>query len=133
MSKKLLGAEHPDNLMSISNLASTYRTEAEQLQVQVMDMSKKLFGAEYLDTLMSIANLASTYWSQRRWNEAEQLEIQVMDMRKRLLGAEHPDTLKSIANLASTLAYRNQGSWNVSKYIRNGLPGTVLVAGVHCY
>jgi hypothetical protein len=83
---------------------------AEQLEVQVMDMRKKLLGAEHPGTLISIANLAITYWKQGRWNEAEQLQVQVMDMRMKLLGAEHPDTLNSIADLAVT--YCDQRRWN---------------------
>jgi hypothetical protein len=83
---------------------------AEQLEVQVMDMRKKLLGAEHPETLSSMANLASTYRDQGRWNEAEKLEVQVMDMRKKLLGAEHPHTLNSMGNLATT--YGNQGRWN---------------------
>ena len=35
--------------------------EAEQLQVQALDMRKKLLGEEHPDTLISMANLASTY------------------------------------------------------------------------
>ena len=35
--------------------------EAEQLQVQVMDMSKKLLGAEHPDTLRTMGDLAITY------------------------------------------------------------------------
>jgi len=75
----------------MSNLASTYWNQgrwnnAEQLDVQVMDMSKKLLGT---DTLTYMANLASTYWNQRR-NEAEQLDVQVVDMGMKLFGAEHP-------------------------------------------
>ena len=120
MRKKVLGAEHPHTLLSMGNLADTYRNqgrwnEAEQLEVQVMDMRKKLLGAEHPDTLSSMGNLASTYWNQGRWNEAEQLEVQVMDMRKKLLGAEHPDTLSSMANLAST--YWNQGRWNEAEQL----------------
>ena len=61
---------------------------AEQLEVQVMDMRKKLLGTEHPDTLTSMGNLASTYWNQGRWNEAEQLEVQVMDMSKKLLHLE---------------------------------------------
>ena len=121
MRKKILGADHPDTLRSIANLASTYRNqgrwnEAEQLDIQVMDMRKKLLGADHPDTRSSMANLACTYSNQGRWNEAEQLEIQVMDMRKKLLGADHPDTLRSIANLAST--YRNQGRWNEAEQLQ---------------
>ena len=121
MRNKLLGAEHPDTLTSMANLASTYRNqgrwnEAEQLEVQVMDMRKKLLGAEHSKTITSMANLASTYWNQGRWNKAEQLHVQVMDMRKKLLGAEHPDTLTSMANLAST--YWNQGRWNEAEKLQ---------------
>ena len=46
MTKKLLGAEHPDTLRSMANLAVIYGKqgrwkEAEQLQIQDMDMTKK--------------------------------------------------------------------------------------------
>ena len=88
---RVLGAEHPDTLISIANLANTYQNqgrwnEAEKLNVDVMDMSKRLLGPEHPHTLLCIANLAIIYQNQGRWNEAEELEIQVMDMRKRLLG-----------------------------------------------
>ena len=47
MRKKVLGADHPETLTSMGNLAVTYRNqgrwnEAEQLEIQVMDMTKKL-------------------------------------------------------------------------------------------
>jgi tetratricopeptide repeat protein len=49
MTKMVFGAEHPHTIISMGNLASTYKNqrrwnEAEQLQVQVMDMRKKLLG-----------------------------------------------------------------------------------------
>ncbi|KAF2726855.1 HET-domain-containing protein, partial [Polyplosphaeria fusca] len=67
-------------------------TEAEQLDVQVMETRKRVLGDEHPDTLTSIANLASTYRNQGR---------------KRVLGDEHPDTLTSINNLAFT--FKGQG------------------------
>ena len=89
MRKKLLGAEHPDTLTSMGNLAGTYHNqgrwnEAEQLQVQVMEMRKKLLGAEHPDTLRSIENLALTHQNQGRKNEAEQLKLEVLNIKKRL-------------------------------------------------
>ncbi|KAK3361036.1 hypothetical protein B0T24DRAFT_671680 [Lasiosphaeria ovina] len=113
-SKTKLGADHPDTLTSIANLASTYRNqgrweEAEKLEVQVMETRKTKLGADHPSTLTSMANLASTFWNQGRWEEAEKLFIQVMETRKTKLGADHPFTLMSMANLAST--YRNQGRW----------------------
>ena len=80
---------------------------AEQLEVQLMDIGKKVLGAEHPDTLAIMANLANTYRDQGRWNEAEQLEVKVMDMRKKALGVEHPDTLTIMSNLACT--YQDQG------------------------
>jgi tetratricopeptide (TPR) repeat protein len=112
--KRLLGAEHPDTLTSMTNLALTYSNqgrwkEAEELEVQVVETRKRVLGAERLDTLTSIANLASTYRNQGRWKEAEELFIQVIKTRLRMSGAEHPDTLTSMANLA--LTYQYQGRW----------------------
>ena len=108
--KKELGAEHPDTLTSMANLASTFWNqgrwkEAEELEVQTMETFKRVLGEEHPSTLTSMANLASTYRNQGRWKEAEELEVQVMEMRERVLGEEHPSTLTSMANLAST-------SWN---------------------
>ncbi len=96
--KTKLGADHPDTLTSMANLASTYRNqgrwkEAEKLEVQVMETSKTKLGADHPDTLTSMANLASTYWNQGRWEEAEKLQVQVMETRKTKLGADHPETL----------------------------------------
>ena len=111
-SLRVLGAEHPDTLTSMANLASTYRNqgrwkEAEELFVQVMETSLRVLGAEHPDTLTSMANLASTYRNQGRWKEAEELEVQLMETRKRVLGAEHPDTLTTMNNLAFT--WESQG------------------------
>ncbi|RYP11613.1 hypothetical protein DL767_011567 [Monosporascus sp. MG133] len=112
--KRKLGADHPDTLANMANLASTYRSqgrwkEAEKLEVQVMESRKTKLGADHPDTLTIMANLASTYRSQGRWKEAEKLEVQVIKTSKTKLGADHPSTLTSMANLAST--YRNQGRW----------------------
>ncbi|KAF9894417.1 hypothetical protein FE257_007920 [Aspergillus nanangensis] len=106
------GAEHPNTLISMANLASIYQSQgrlnkAEQLKLQVVEIRKTVLGTEHPDTLTSMANLALTFWSQGRWNKAEQLGLQVVEIRKTLLGTEHPDTLTSMANLAST--YHDQG------------------------
>jgi hypothetical protein len=64
-SLRLLGKEHPNTLISIDNLASTYNNQgqwkkAAELYVQVMESRKRLLGAEHPATLTSIANLAKT-------------------------------------------------------------------------
>ena len=65
-SLRVLGLEHPSTLITMANLASTYRNkdrwkEAEELDVQVMKKSSRVLGLEHPDTLSSIANLALTY------------------------------------------------------------------------
>jgi hypothetical protein len=102
----------------MGHLANTYSNqgswnEAEQLQLQVMDMRNKLFGPEHPDTLLSMESLAKTYFNQGRWNEAEQLQLQVMDMRTKLLGPEHPDILKSMHRLTTIRKARmRQSRWS---------------------
>lgn len=108
----MLGAGHPDTVISISNLASTYRyqarwDEAEKLGVQVLEIRKRVLGAEHPNTITSMANLASTHQKQGRWDEAEKLQVQVLEIRTTVLGAEHPTTLGSMDNLAHTL--KSQG------------------------
>ncbi|KAF8251752.1 hypothetical protein K440DRAFT_578571 [Wilcoxina mikolae CBS 423.85] len=87
----------------MGNLALTYKEEAEQLEVQVVEARKRLFGVEHPSTLTSMGNLASTYKGLGRLKEAEQLEVQVVEAEKRLLGVEHPSTLTGMNNYAFTL------------------------------
>ena len=110
---RLLDAEHPHMLTSMTNLALIYRNqerwkEAEELQIQVLETAKKVLGSEHPDTLTSIANLASIYRNQGRWKEAEELFILVMKTGQRVLGDEHPSTLTNMARLASTTQRRNR-------------------------
>ena len=49
--KKVLGQEHPDTLIGMANLASTYWNqgrwnEAEELNVQVMETRNRVLGQE---------------------------------------------------------------------------------------
>jgi Tetratricopeptide repeat/Domain of unknown function (DUF1897) len=65
--KMVLGTEHPDTLISIANLASTYRSqgrwkEAEALETQMRETFKRVLGRKRLDTLTSMANITSTYF-----------------------------------------------------------------------
>ncbi|KAJ5123879.1 uncharacterized protein N7515_007704 [Penicillium bovifimosum] len=118
--KTKLGQDHPDTLISMGHIASTFWNqgrweEAEQLEVQVMETRKTKLGEDHPSTLTSMANLASTFWNQGRWEEAEQLEVQVMETRKTKFGEDHPDTLTSMANLA--LTFWNQGRWQEAEQL----------------
>jgi Tetratricopeptide repeat len=64
--KRVFGEEHPDTLIRMGNLATTYtnqgrRKEAEELEVRVMETFKRVVGEGHPFTLTSMANLALTY------------------------------------------------------------------------
>lgn len=103
----ILGAEHPDTVTSMGNLATTYSAlgrhrEAEDLEERVLEIRTRILGAEHPDLLASMSNLTLTYFYLGRHREAEELEKQALEIRTRILGGEHPYTLISANNLALT-------------------------------
>jgi hypothetical protein len=77
----VLGDKHPNTLTSMANLASTLWnqgrwTEAEKIEVQVMETRKRVLGDEHPNTLTSMANLASTLYSASRSCKIELLAVQ---------------------------------------------------------
>jgi tetratricopeptide (TPR) repeat protein len=104
MRKSVLGAEHPDTLTSMCNLASTYRNqgrwkEAEELQAQELDICSRALGEKHPDTLISIQNLALIWKQLGRNVKAVQLLQKCVRLRKQVLGDDHPYTLFSSATL----------------------------------
>jgi hypothetical protein len=94
-----------NTLASIANLASTYRnqgrwTEAEKIEVQVMEMSRRVLGEEHPDTLTTVSNLAFTMKEQGRATEAIKLMAECIQLRNRVLGPKHPYALSSATALA---------------------------------
>jgi hypothetical protein len=81
----------------MANLASTYRnqgrwTQAEELEVQVMETRKRVLGAEHPSTLTSINNLAHTYMKQERKDDALALISSCANLCLKVLGCSHPIT-----------------------------------------
>ena len=112
--KKILGEDHPETILAMENLASTYSnlgkyTEAEKAQIQVLDAKNKIVGEEHPDTLIAMGGLASIYSHQGKYTKAEELEIQVLYASQEILGEEHPKTISAMENLAST--YTNLGKY----------------------
>jgi tetratricopeptide (TPR) repeat protein len=115
ITKKRLGAEHPDVATSLNNLALLYRyqgrySQAELFYIQALALRLKLLGAEHPDVANSLNNLAALYLFQGRYSEAEPFVIQALALWRKLLGAEHPDVATSLNNLA--LLYRYQGRYS---------------------
>jgi tetratricopeptide (TPR) repeat protein len=119
-SKRLHGEEHPDTLVTMTNLASVYTSqgrwnEAKELQLQILQLSQRVLGDTHAATLTSMAHLALIHANQGQLVEAERLEVHVREARTSLLGKEHPDTLTSIGNSASL--YRSQGRWKEAETV----------------
>ncbi|KAF8530219.1 hypothetical protein BU17DRAFT_78838 [Hysterangium stoloniferum] len=76
--EQTLGTVHPDTLSARAWLAATFGhlgrwTDAEQLQVQVLEVTE--------------ASLAATYNLLGRWTDGEQLEVQVLQAREQILSS----------------------------------------------
>ncbi|KAJ7230934.1 hypothetical protein C8J57DRAFT_1481149 [Mycena rebaudengoi] len=119
--KSSLGAEHPDTLAIMGQLATTYWdlgkfSEAEALQVAVLEKRKQTSGSEHPDTLTAMNNLAVTYRGLGKFSEAEALQVAVLEKRKQTSGSEHPDTLIAMGNLASI--YRDLGKFSEAEALQ---------------
>jgi Tetratricopeptide repeat len=81
-----LGAEHPDTLTSLANLACTGGRqgrwkEAEHLLILAIGIWNRVLGEtreRHPDILTSMAKLVFTYWNQGTWIEAASLGIHVL-------------------------------------------------------
>ncbi|OAG11040.1 kinesin light chain 1 [Paraphaeosphaeria sporulosa] len=107
--KGLLGREHPDTLMSMSNLAWTLKRlgryeEAELMHRQALEGSEKVLGRDHPDTLTSMSNLALALAWPGKYNESEVMCRQVLERKENVLGREHPETLASVVHLGSVLS-----------------------------
>ena len=91
-----LGAEHPDTLMSVNNLAVLLKDmgkyeEAEPLYRRALAGQEAALGAEHPDTLSSVNNLAILLrtWASMRRRAAVPASA---GGEEAALGAEHPHT-----------------------------------------
>ena len=113
--EEAFGAEHPETLTAMNNLALLYCdlakfVEAETLYTQVLEIRRRVPGPEHPDTLTAMNNLVGLYLNQGRYGDAEPLCRQVLEARRRVLGPEHPETLSAMNNLA--LLYDYQGRYD---------------------
>ena len=100
VSRRVLGEEHPDTLISMNTLAATLGAQgdlsgARKFQEQVVEVSRRVLSEEHTDTLTAMNNLAKTLWSQGDLPSARKIEEQVLAIRRRVMGKEHPGTVVS--------------------------------------
>ena len=97
-SERTLGADHPDTLASVNNLANCFKArgqlkDAEALFRRALEARERTLGAEHPDTLTSVNNLAICLKDMGQLKDAETLFRRALEARERTLGADHPDTL----------------------------------------
>jgi RNA polymerase sigma factor (sigma-70 family) len=105
---RTLGADHPDTLASMNNLAAVLQDQGEleaarQLHERVLTTVRRVLGEDHLSTLASLNNLAAVLQDQGDLVGARSLYEQVLEARRRVLGADHPSVLASMNNLATVL------------------------------
>jgi tetratricopeptide (TPR) repeat protein len=86
--KEKLGQDHPDTLITMSNLAQAYRdagrtAEAIGLFQDVLAVRRVKRGPEHLDTLKSMNDLAAVYLDAKRWADAEALLRECLGLREK--------------------------------------------------
>ncbi len=112
--RRVLGAENPETLDSMNDLAGTlWRegrfAEAAKLSRETLETSRRVLGPDQHETLKAMNILAVDLDEWGRYAEAEKLERETLDLQRRVLGPENPDTINSMNNLANTL-------WNEHQY-----------------
>jgi hypothetical protein len=76
--KRVIGAEHPDTLLTMGHLGRTYShqgrwKEAEELELQVLEARKRLLGDKHPDTLLALDNLTLTQGMLQEAKEVREL------------------------------------------------------------
>jgi tetratricopeptide (TPR) repeat protein len=114
------GAEHPNTLTSMNNLAVVLShqgkyEQAEEMHQQALRLSETVLGKEHPSTLTSMNNLALVLSHQGKYKQSEEMHQQALKLSEIVLGKEHPSTLTSMNNLASVLSH--QGKYEQSEEI----------------
>ena len=112
LTKAKLGADHPNTLHSMGNLAAGYQAAGKldlalPLYEETLKLRKAKLGADHSDTLTSMNNLAACYWSLRKLDKSVPLFEALLPLREKKLGRGHPDTLLTVANLG--VNYKDAG------------------------
>ena len=114
LAERTYGADHPQTLKSLYNLASLYEAqglygEAEPLLKRALEGFERTFGDEAPETLSAVSSLASLYEKQGLYAEAEPLFKRALEGLERTRGPDDLQTLISANNLGSL--YRAQGRY----------------------
>jgi tetratricopeptide (TPR) repeat protein len=106
--RKALGADHPDTLMAMDNLADSLaasgrREEALKLDREALALCLKKNGPDDSITLKIMSNLADFLADLGRPREAMEFREKVLTVLKAGIRPDRPDTLEAMTAMAGTL------------------------------
>jgi tetratricopeptide (TPR) repeat protein len=122
--RQLLGADHPDTLQAMHDLATLLGaegkyTDAEPLARKVVETRRRVLGEEHPDTLDSMNALGLLYRYEGRPAEAETVASKVLDARRRISGNDDPATLVAMNNLG--FVYQMEAKYAEAKALLSDL------------
>ncbi|KAI7968727.1 hypothetical protein EIK77_005743 [Talaromyces pinophilus] len=130
--KEILGANHPQTLVSMNNLSWILRNkgdfvESELLVREALERKEKVLGEDHHDTLNCKYCLAVVVACQDRHGEAEKIYREHLEAVVRVLGKEHPNTMRSMRGLGKTLESQRkfQQALEIYREAYEGLSGTL--------
>jgi len=115
--EKALGAEHPDTVSSLNNLAEVHRSmgafdRALPLYERSLAIREKVLGPKHRATAISLNNLALLYESTGAYERALPIYERSLAIYEQAMGAEHPETATSLDNLAEL--HRSMGAYQLA-------------------
>jgi tetratricopeptide (TPR) repeat protein len=116
IAERLLGADHPDLLTHLQNLAALRRVQgrtadAEALLNRALAIGEKA-GGNHPHFAKALNNLALVYQEQGRYAEAEALFERAFATAEKVLGPDHPDCGTYLGNMGALQAV--QGNWTAA-------------------
>jgi tetratricopeptide (TPR) repeat protein len=100
--EKALGREHPDMLISVSQLGSVLSrqgkyNEAEAMHRRALEGYEKVLGREHPDTFTSVYHLAFLFHRKEDYTTAVGLYQRAYEGYVKVLGAQHPNTVACLS------------------------------------
>ena len=114
IANRVLGPDHPDVALSLSNLANVHfyqgrYGDAQDLYERALAIRERAFGADHPLVATSLNNLASIYKERGQDDKARPLYERALAIREHTLGSEHVLVAASLNNLA--LIHYNEGCY----------------------
>ena len=114
--KKVIGENHPHTLITMSNLAISYRAqgrleETRKLEEKILELRVEILGPEHPETLYTQWCLAVSYEKDGRLVGAIELLGETVDAQKRVMGEQHPLTIAMATSLEQMSKEAQDGNY----------------------